>query len=157
MAQISASYHVAMARALPGQVSDTSAYNIDGACVLDGGDIQVGVAVQVKEVDSLGHKVMKPMAVSGTPYGVAIRSHFQTTSKDGRMIYEAGGGLNVMTTGRVWMLRNKAEKTAPTFGAAVKLDTDGTVKSEGTIETDWTYTGDYTEFGDLQLVEVQVQ
>ena len=55
------------------------------------------------------------------------------------------------------MLRNKSEKTAPTFGAAVKLDTDGTVKAEGAIKTTWTFTGDYTAFGDLQLVEVQVQ
>ncbi|EDJ1279863.1 hypothetical protein GE594_10400 [Salmonella enterica] len=154
MAQISASYHVAMARALPGQVSDTSAYNIDGACVLEEGDILVGVAVQVKSVDPMGHKVMKPMAGGGTPYGVAIRSHFQTTSKDGRMVYEAGGGLNVMTTGRVWMVSEDTQ--AKTFGAPVKLTEQGVVKSDGTVVTGWTYTGDYTTFGDLKLSEVQL-
>ena len=154
MAQISASYHVAMSRALPGQVSDTSAYNIDGACVLEDGDILVGVAVQVKEVDAIGHKVMKPMAGGGTPYGVAIRSHFQTTAKDGRMIYEAGGGINVMTAGRVWMVTEDAQ--AQTFGAPVKLTEQGVVKSDAAVVTGWTYTGDYTTFQDLKLAEVQL-
>lgn len=163
MATIGATYHEHMARALPGQWGDTSAYNIDGACVVgkaDGsavGDIFVGAAVQLSGVDAFGNKLIIPMAESGKAYGVAIRSHFQTVSKNGRMVYENGGGINVMTEGRVWMLRNKLEKTAPTFGEAVKLDTDGTVKSDGTIETTWTFTGDYTAFGDLQLVEVQVQ
>lgn len=163
MATIGATYHEHMARALPGQWGDTSAYNIDGACVVgksDGGkvgDIYVGAAVQHGGVDAMGNKLIKPMAASGKAYGVAIRSHFQTTAKNGRMVYEDGGGINVMTEGRVWMLRNKDEKTAPTFGEAVKLDTDGTVKAEGAIETAWTFTGDYTAFGDLQLVEVQVQ
>lgn len=163
MATIGASYHEHMARALPGQWGDTSAYNIDGACVVgkaDGsavGDIFVGAAVQLSGVDAFGNKLIIPMAESGKAYGVAIRSHFQTASKNGRMVYESGGGINVMTEGRVWMLRNKSEKTAPTFGEAVKLDADGTVKAEGAIETTWTFTGDYTAFGDLQLVEVQVQ
>lgn len=154
MAQISASYHVAMARALPGQVSDTSAYNIDGACVLEDGEILVGVAVQVKEVDALGHKVMKPMAGGGTPYGVAIRSHFQTTSKDGRMIYEVGSGINVMSAGRVWMVSEDTQ--AQTFGTPVKLTVDGKVKSDGDVVTGWTYTGEFTTFHDLKLSEVQL-
>lgn len=163
MATIGATYHEHMARALPGQWGDTSAYNIDGACVVgkpeggDTGDIYVGAAVQLAGIDSMGNKLIKPMGASGKAYGVAIRSHFQTVSKYGRMVYESGGGINVMTEGRVWMLRNKSEKTAPTFGEVVKLDNDGTVKSEGAIETTWTFTGDYTAFGDLQLVEVQVQ
>lgn len=154
MAQISASYHAAMARALPGQVSDTSAYNIDGACVLEDGEILVGVAVQVKEVDALGHKVMKPMAGGGTPYGVAIRSHFQTTSKDGRMIYEVGSGINVMSAGRVWMVSEDTQ--AKTFGTPVKLTVEGKVKSDGAVVTGWTYTGEFTTFQDLKLSEVQL-
>lgn len=163
MATIGATYHEHMARALPGQWGDTSAYNIDGACVVgqpDGGkvgDIYVGAAVQHGGVDAMGNKLIKPMATSDKAYGVAIRSHFQTTAKNGRMVYEDGSGINVMTEGRVWMLRDKDEKTAPTFGAAVKLDENGFVKNKGTIETTWTFTGDYTAFGDLQLVEVQVQ
>ena len=69
---IPATYRVEMSRALPGQVSDTSAYNIDGACVLDGDvNILVGVAVQHGGVDAMGNKLIKPMASDGSAYGVA--------------------------------------------------------------------------------------
>ena len=162
MATIGASYFAVMSRALPGQVSDTSAYNIDGACVLENAEgnqnknIFVGVAVQHGGVDAMGNKLIKPMAASGKAYGVAIRSHFQTTSSDGRMIYESGGGINVMTEGRVWMLAKDA--TAPAFGTTIKLSDDGQVDTtSGTIETNWIATGDFTKFQDLKLVEVQVQ
>lgn len=153
---ISASYRVEMSRALPGQVSDTSAYNIDGACVLDGDvDIMVGVAVQHGGVDSMGNKKVKPMASEGKAYGVAIRSHFQTTSASGRMMYEAGGGINVMTEGRVWMVAK--DETAPAYKKAIKLTEDGEVDTvSGEIETDWVATGDFTEFQDLKLVEVKL-
>lgn len=153
---ISASYRVEMSRALPGQVSDTSAYNIDGACVLDGDvNILVGVAVQHGGVDSMGNKKVKPMASEGKAYGVAIRSHFQTTSASGRMMYEAGGGINVMTEGRVWMVTK--DETAPAYKTAIKLADDGEVDTNsGTIETDWVATGDFTEFQDLKLVEVKL-
>lgn len=161
MAQISASYHVAMARALPGQVSDTSAYNIDGACVLENAagnqnkPVFVGVAVQHGGVDAMGNKLIKPMAASGKAYGVAIRSNFQTTSKDGRMVYKAGSGINVMTKGRVWML--SVESEAPAFKTAIKLDDSGQVDlTSGLIETTWIATGDFTEFQGLKLVEVQL-
>lgn len=161
MAQISASYHVAMARALPGQVSDTSAYNIDGACVLENAagnqnkPVFVGVAVQHGGVDDMGNKLIKPMEASGKAYGVAIRSNFQTTSKDGRMVYEAGSGINVMTKGRVWML--SVESEAPAFKTPIKLDNSGQVDlTSGSIETTWIATGDFTKFQDLKLVEVQL-
>lgn len=158
MAQISASYHVAMARALPGQVSDTSAYNIDGACVLDGdagSTIYVGVGVQHGRVSASGEKLIKAMAASGNAYGVAIRSNFQTTSKDGRMVYEAGSGINVMTKGRVWML--SVESKAPAFKKPIKLNNSGQVDlTSGLIETTWIATGDFTEFQGLKLVEVQL-
>lgn len=162
MATIGASYFAVMSRALPGQVSDTSAYNIDGACVLENAagnqnqSVFVGVAVQHGGVDAMGNKLIKPMAASGKAYGVAIRSHFQTTSSDGRMIYESGGGINVMTEGRVWMLAKDA--SAPAFGTTIKLSDDGQVDTtSGTIETNWIATGDFAKFQDLKLVEVQVQ
>lgn len=153
---ISASYRVEMSRALPGQVSDTSAYNIDGACVLDGDvNILVGVAVQHGGVDAMGNKKVKPMASEGKAYGVAIRSHFQTTSESGRMMYEAGGGINVMTEGRVWMLANADITVA--FDGEVKLDESGKVSESGEITTSWKFTGDKTKFQDLFLVEVKVK
>lgn len=153
---ISASYRVEMSRALPGQVSDTSAYNIDGACVLDGDvNILVGVAVQHGGVDAMGNKKVKPMASEGKAYGVAIRSHFQTTSASGRMMYEAGGGINVMTEGRVWMLADA--DIAVAFDGDVKLDESGQVSESGEITTGWKFTGDKTKFQDLFLVEVKVK
>lgn len=159
---IPASYQVSMSRALPGQFGDTSEYNIDGACVLDGTDgqvsvpnILVGVAVQHNGVDSMGNKKVKPMAAGGKAYGVAIRSHFQTTSAEGRMVYEVGGGINVMTKGRVWMVA--AEEVNASFGDAIKLDENGKVATSGEVTTNWIATGDNTKFGDLFLVEVQVQ
>lgn len=161
MATIGATYHEHMARALPGQWGDTSAYNIDGACVVgksDGGkvgDIYVGAAVQHGGVDAMGNKLIKPMAASGKAYGVAIRSHFQTTSANGRMMYEAGGGINVMTEGRVWMVAK--DETAPAYQTAIKLTENGEVDTaNGTVETKWVATGDFTEFQDLKLVEVKL-
>lgn len=153
---INASYVSEMAAALPGQVSDTSKYNIDGACVLDGNvNVLVGVAVAVKSVEAFqGHKLIEPMGEDKTPYGVAIRSHFQTTSPNGQMIYEAGGGINVMTSGRVWMITKDEE--AQTFGAPVKLDTDGKIKNAGAVVTGWTYAGGFTKWGDTYLAEVQL-
>lgn len=157
---ISAFYQKSMARALPGQISDTSAYNVDGACVLtttDGLPILVGVAVQHDGVDAWGNKKMKPFSGAGSKaYGVAIRSHFQTVDNNGRASYENGGGINVMTEGRVWMLSR--EDSAPAYGAPVKLEQDSGVVDldSGQIETNWITTGDFTKFGDLPLVEVQV-
>ncbi|WPK33209.1 hypothetical protein [Escherichia phage AV105] len=160
MAKIGASYFETMARALPGQVSDTSAYNIDGACVLekdDGVPIFVGVAVKLKGVDSMGNKIINAISSAGdNPYGVAVRSHFQTTTNDGRMVYEAGGGINVMTEGRCWMIA--ADESAPEYGKPIKIKHENGIvdTSTGGIATNWVATGDYTTFGDLKLVEVQV-
>lgn len=156
---IPASYRVEMSRALPGQVSDTSAYNIDGACVLnttDGLPIFVGVAVQHGGVDAMGNKIIKPVEQGKAAYGVAIRSHFQTTSENGRMVYENNSGINVMTEGRVWMISK--EETAPVYDTPIKIDHDtGRVDTaNGTIETDWIATGDFTKFQDLYLVEVKL-
>lgn len=153
---IAAHYQKDMAIALPGMVADTSRYNIDGACVLNGDvDILVGVAVQVESAQAVdGHKLMKPMATGGKAYGVAIRSHFQTKGKDGQMYYEAGGGINVMTSGRVWVISKDA--TAPAFGDPVKFDVDGKQKADGAIETAWTYAGGFTTYQDLKLVEIQL-
>lgn len=153
---IAAHYQKDMAIALPGMVADTSRYNIDGACVLNGDvDILVGVAVQVESAQAVdGHKLMKPMATGGKAYGVAIRSHFQTKGKDGQMYYEAGGGINVMTSGRVWVISKDAN--APAFGDPVKFDVDGKQKADGAIETAWTYAGGFTTYQDLKLVEIQL-
>lgn len=160
MATIGASYFAVMSRALPGQVSDTSAYNIDGACVLNsdnGKPILVGVAVEHGGVDAKGNKIIKPIS-SGADhaYGVAIRSHFQTTGENGRMVYVDGSGINVMTEGRVWMLSK--DSVAPQYDTPIKIEsaTGFADTASGDIETDWIATGDFTEFQDLKLIEVKL-
>lgn len=155
---MSASYYNEMAVALPGQISDTSRYNVDGACVLGGNaPVLCGYAVAVAEAQNVpGHKVMEALAANKVPYGVAIRSHFQTTvNSAGDMGYLVGDGINVITSGRVWLVANT--KFVPGFGTPVKLHTDGTAKADGTVEpTGWTYAGGVTEFNGIHLVEVQL-
>lgn len=160
MAEIPAYYQSEMAAALPGQVSDTSAYNIDGACVVDGdADILVGVAVQIASVDPLGHKLILGMAAGKKPYGIAIRSHFQTDSSGANMVYKSGSGINVMTKGRVWMRSSDATLTAQAYGTPLKIDVNGlanTSAEQTNIETSWVYTGSVTTFKGIKLAEVQL-
>lgn len=168
------SYYGEMPYALPGQVSDTSRYNIDGACVFNPEASQpqfvaCGVAVKVGTVDSDGVKDIKPIS-GGTAgqkaYGVAIRSHFATTTRGNEMVYTPGDGINVMTVGRVWMVAD--EKTlAGSFGETVHIDPSSgkCTKSEtaNKIDTAWTYTGSKTtvkgakEADNIYLLEVQLR
>lgn len=156
---ISATYKKHMAKALPGQVSDTSRYNIDGATVLGGTKpIWCGQAVHVEQVFADGVKEVQHMVENKAPYGVAIRSHFATvTTQTGDMAYGVGDGVNVMTVGRVWL---RAEKDfTPTFGSPVFLTVDGLAKETqdgGITPTGWTYAGGKTQFGDIHLLEVQL-
>lgn len=168
------SYYGEMPYALPGQVSDTSRYNIDGACVFNPEASQpqfitCGVAVKVGDVDSDGVKEIKPIS-GGTEgqkaYGVAIRSHFATTTSGNKMVYTPGDGINVMTAGRVWMVTDDKALTV-SFGGAVYIDPkDGTCTKESTtnkISTSWTYTGGKTtvkgakETDNIYLLEVQLR
>lgn len=167
------SYYNEMPYALPGQVSDTSRYNIDGACVFNPEASQpqfiaCGVAVKVGAVDSDGVKDIKPISdgADQKAYGVAIRSHFATTTRDNEMVYTPGDGINVMTIGRVWMVAD--EKTlAGSFGDTVYIDPKSgkCTKSDtnAKITTTWTYTGSKTtvkgakEADNIYLLEVQLR
>lgn len=155
---IGATFYKEMSVALPGQVSDTSRYNVDGACVLGGTKhILCGTAVCVESVDSDGVKEVQVLAEGKVPYGVAIRSHFATSSIDGQMAYEVGDGVNVMTVGRVWLIAEK--NFTPSFGSAVSLTTDGRAKESsdgGVAPTGWTYAGGKTSFNGVYLLEVQL-
>lgn len=163
---IAAYYKAEMSAALPGQVSDTSRYNVDGACVVDNAqpetpakDVKVGYAVRVVHVDNDGVKQIQQIAqISEVPYGVAIRSHFQAEADDGSMVYKANGGINVITVGRVWMVYGESGDTAPGFGGHVKIDAQGrAVKDSGSgATTGWSYTGAMTTFDGVKLVEVQL-
>lgn len=151
--------------ALAGMVSDTSLYNIDGACVVGGADaIPVGTVVgaSVPADERLaGHKVIAATGITAdNVYGVVVRSHYETP--DGTA--KPQEAVNVMTAGRIWVRTSLA--AAPTFGAPVLVSATGLVESEGAVETGWTFAGGYiantgTDPQNLSvdgaLVEVQVK
>lgn len=155
---IGASFYKEMSVALPGQVSDGSRYNVDGACVLGGTKhILCGTAVCVESVEADGVKEVQVLAEGKVPYGVAIRSHFATITVDDQMAYAVGDGVNVMTTGRVWLVAESG--FTPSFGSAVSLTTDGRAKERadgGIAPTGWTYAGGKTSFNGIHLLEVQL-
>lgn len=156
MAQkIPASYTVERGKAYAGQIADTSAYNIDGACVAEG-SIGVGRAVALKEVEPIGgHKVVVQLKDASLPiFGVAIMSH--AYSPEG--VYEDAGAINVMTHGRVWALASKslaAENVKP--GSAVNFDADGIVAAAGVVTTGYVHTGQILPAGsDYKIVQIQI-
>ena len=128
--------------ALAGMISDTSLYNIDGACVVGGAaPIPVGTFVGVTSAQPVdGHKVVGLPAVTGSPvkpYGVVVKSHYETPDGTAR-VNEA---VNVMTHGRIWV-RSRLT-SAPTFGAPVMVSATGLVEDSGAVETGWTFAGGY--------------
>lgn len=131
--------------ALAGMISDTSLYNIDGACVVGGAaPIPVGTFVGVTSAQSVdGHKVVGLPVVTGSavkPYGVVVKSHYDTPDGTAR-VNEA---VNVMTHGRIWVRTNLA--AAPAFGGKVFVNASGVVVAEvagATWETGFTFAGGY--------------
>ena len=151
--------------ALAGMISDTSLYNIDGACVVGGSDaIPVGTVVKFTTAQPVdGHKIVEATGLTtGNALGVVVRSHYETPDGTAR-VNEA---VNVMTAGRIWV--RSSLTSAPTFGAPVLVSTTGLVEDSGAVATDWTFAGGYisntaTKDGnqnlsvDGALVEVQVK
>ena len=149
--------------ALAGMISDTSLYNIDGACVVGGAaPIPVGTVVKFSTAQPVdGHKIVEATGLTtGNALGVVVRSHYETPDGTAR-VNEA---VNVMTHGRIWVRSSLA--SAPTFGAPVRVSATGLVEDSGAVETGWTFAGGYikntgTDPQDLSvdgaLVEVQVK
>lgn len=149
--------------ALAGMVSDTSLYNIDGACVVGGAaPIPVGTVVKFTTAQPVdGHKIVEATGLTtGNVLGVVVRSHYETPDGTAR-VNEA---VNVMTAGRIWV--RSSLTSAPTFGAPVLVSATGLVEDSGAVATDWTFAGGYikntgTDPQDISvdgaLVEVQVK
>ena len=149
--------------ALAGMVSDTSLYNIDGACVVGGSaPIPVGTVVKFTTAQPVdGHKIVEATGLTtGNSLGVIVRSHYETPDGTAR-VNEA---VNVMTAGRIWV--RSSLTSAPTFGAPVLVSAAGLVEDTGAVETGWTFAGGYiantgTDPQNLSvdgaLVEVQVK
>ena len=153
--------------ALAGMISDTSLYNIDGACVVGGATaIPVGTAVSVTTAPAIdGHKIVTAVNAAAVAagdtgaLGVVVRSHYDTPDGTAR-VNEA---VNVLTAGRIWMRTTLS--AAPTFGAPVFINEAGVVETSG-LATGWTFAGGYiantgTDPQNLSvdgaLVEVQVK
>ena len=149
--------------ALAGMISDTSLYNIDGACVVGGAaPIPVGTVVKFTTSQTVdGHKIVEASGLTtGNALGVVVRSNYETPDGTAR-VNEA---VNVMTAGRIWV--RSSLTSAPTFGAPVLVSATGLVEDSGAVATDWTFAGGYikntgTDPQDLSvdgaLVEVQVK
>ncbi|HEF0535407.1 TPA: hypothetical protein R8H58_004450 [Escherichia coli] len=157
--------------ALAGMISDTSLYNIDGACVVGGATaIPVGVAVKVSTLESLvdGHKSVIATGIdANSACGVVVRSHYETPDGTAK-VKEA---VNVMTAGRIWMRTNLT--VAPKLGTAVFVNSTGVVVADteaGSVATGWTFAGGFIpaatadgamptqgDIVDGPLVEVQVK
>ena len=184
MAQIPASYSRKRDIAVPGQIADTSLYNIDGTCVAEG-DIKAGVLVASTGAVSTGHKVVKPAtAASDVKAGVLVAStgavsnghkvvkpataasdvivgiaqFSQAYSPEGK--YDNESAVNVMTHGRIWAIADATVTKADcAFGSFVTFTATGTVAkgSAGVIKTGYKHTGEYTKNADgTVLVKVQV-
>ena len=149
--------------ALAGMVSDTSLYNIDGACVVGGtAPIPAGTVVKFTTAQSVdGHKIVEATGLTtGNALGVVVRSHYETPDGTAR-VNEA---VNVMTAGRIWV--RSSLTSAPTFGAPVLVSATGLVEDSGAVATGWTFAGGYiantgtdpqNPSVDGALVEVQVK
>ena len=152
--------------ALAGMISDTSLYNIDGACVVGGTNaIPAGTVVKFSTAQHVdGHKTVEATGLTtGNALGVVVRSHYETPDGTAR-VNEA---VNVMTNGRIWVRTDISAPTDVVFGAPVKVSATGIVQKEGAVETGWTFAGGFipntkTADGNQDtsvdgLVEVQVK
>lgn len=128
MAQIPASYTRNRDRAIPGQIADTTLYQIDGACVVDddGANIPNGRFVSLLSVEPVqGHKVVALGApASSVPFGVSVLSHARSPAG----YYEPAVAINVMRQGTIWVEADSALTEAQAaFGNAVTYDANGIV------------------------------
>ena len=145
--------------ATAGMISDTSLYNVDGACVVGGAAaIPVGTVVGVTSAQPVdGHKVVAATGVTAANVlGVVVRSHYETP--DGTA--KPQGAVNVLTHGRIWALTSL--EAAPVFASAVSVSATGTVvaaDTEGAALTGWTFAGGFVAAanGNPALVEIQIK
>ena len=122
--------------ACPGNLSDTSTYNIDGSCVAQG-DIEFGAAVKVVGIVD-GVKVVSTLTDGATPYGIAFRSQYE----------------HVVSHGRVWALTSIGE--APELFSKLKFGAGGSVTGVDDY-VGWTFAGGFVKHEDGRIIEVQVK
>ncbi|WWD11286.1 hypothetical protein CPL00144L_CDS0006 [Escehrichia phage NorthRox] len=134
--------------ACPGNLSDTSTYNIDGACVAQG-DIEFGSAVRVVGIVD-GIRVVTALSDGETPYGIAFRSQYEHLS--GKIL--DGEVCNVVSHGRVWALTSLSE--APKSFSKLRIGVGGVVTGVDDY-VGWTFAGGFVKHEDGHIIEVQVK
>ncbi|QPB09464.1 hypothetical protein CPT_Solomon_006 [Klebsiella phage Solomon] len=158
MAQIPASYSRKRGKCIPGQIADTSAYNIDGTCVADK-DIPTGVFVASTGEVVEGHKVITQTINAENPNLVGVTIHSHAYSPEWK--YDEASAANVMTAGRVWVRADDAFPDADgvKFNQQVFINTSGYVVASGAagaIGTIFTTCGEFEKFDDIKLIKVQL-
>lgn len=134
--------------ACPGNLSDTSTYNIDGSCVAQG-DIEFGAAVKVVGIVD-GVKVVSTLTDGATPYGIAFRSQYEHLS--GKIL--DGEVCNVVSHGRVWAITSIGD--APELFSKLKFGAGGSVTGVDDY-VGWTFAGGFVKHEDGHIIEVQVK
>jgi hypothetical protein len=156
--------------ATAGMLSDTSLYNIDGACVMGtvAAPVQVGSFVSVtRDTAPAGviggsgqYKVLAAAATEAAAYGVLVRSSYESETG----AYVSQSPANVLSAGRIWARATAAVTAATVIGAAVTI-VNGEVTALGaaaaTAGTRITFAGGYIPAAEspdgVPLVEVQVR
>lgn len=152
-------YGAVMGVQCPGALGDSSAYNIDGCCFAadDHESVMAGKIVTVKSIIE-GYKEISDVFASNTlAYGVALRTHMNTTVDDeGYMVYPAGDPINVISNGRAWVLSQNID-AKPNFGQPAKVSVDGFADKNGFEIAGWSYTGGWQKWNTLfYIVEIQI-
>lgn len=141
---------------IPGQIADTSLYNIDGTCAA-ANDILTGVLVALSGGVVNGHKVVDTAKTADAVLvGVTTHSHYYSPE----FKYDQYSAVNVMTHGRVWCRADAGVTEADcAFKSLVTFGADGTVAKgdAGLIKTGYTHTGEWfkNKDGDI-LVKIQL-
>lgn len=146
--------------ALPGSISDSGDYNIDGSCVVHADDqlIECGKVVHVKRIEDGYKEISCRFSYAGdVPYGVVAYSANDVTGKyDGNYCYHSGDVSPVISHGRAWLLTYDLA-VRPTFGAHVKINQRGEPSTVGSVIGGWSYTGGFERVTSLMnIVEVQI-
>lgn len=141
---------------IPGQIADTSLYNIDGTCAA-ANDILTGVLVSLSGGVVDGHKVVDTAKTADAVLvGVTTHSHYQSPE----FKYDKFSAVNVMTHGRVWCRAASTVTAADcAFKSLVTFGADGTVAKgdAGLIKTGYTHTGEWFKNKDgVVLVKIQL-
>lgn len=132
----------------PGCMLDSTRYIIDGTGVCKDETILIGKAVFVDEVVD-GYRMITARPQNQIrPCGIALRTHgcLHSDEVSGYMVYRSGDAINVVRSGRVWVLTEDID-SAPKYGQKVYIGDDGFITDKnGQIVSGWYFTGDFTKY-----------